>query len=280
MSSVHRMRFTKSLVVTIALAASHVAFSGDPAQLEKLNEALSRQAARATPGYDNLHKIGLAMHGYHDIFGRFPPAVLTGPDGETKYSWRVELLPVLKYYVDGAKSDRLREFTPSMSKSEMRALYWALLEECGYRVHDAWDSPHNEKLLTHAPKVYLHPDDKADSIYTRYFALTGAGTVFSSEEGTTLRDITDGTSLTSMLVEADRQVPWTLPEDIEYAVDRPLPEFGLPGSLGFLILKCDGDVNFLPHGVAEPDFRALVTPAGGDAVSIPWIPWRYKPNRR
>lgn len=280
MSSVRRAPLSTPLLVPITLALSQAASGADPDQLARLNETLARQAARATAGFSNLHKIGLAMHGYHDIFGRFPPAALTGPDGETKYSWRVELLPVLKYYVDGAKPDRLREFTPAMSRAEMRSLYWALLEESGYRVYDAWDSPHNEKLLTQAPQVYLHPNDKPDSIYTRYFALTGATTIFSGPQGTTLRDIIDGTSLTLMLVEADRQIPWTLPEDIDYAVDHPRPELGLPGSLGFLILKCDGDVNFLPHDFPESDFQALLTPAGGDAISIPWIPYRYKATRR
>ena len=75
-------------------------------------EATSR--TESTAGFRTLQKIGLAFHGYHDIFGRFPPAVLYGPDGKTPYSWRVELLPVLKHYayqIDPQTDSRLARRT-------------------------------------------------------------------------------------------------------------------------------------------------------------------------
>ena len=37
----------------------------------------------------NMSRLGLALHEYHSQHGHFPPAVLTGPDGKTSYSWRM-----------------------------------------------------------------------------------------------------------------------------------------------------------------------------------------------
>ena len=41
-----------------------------------------------------------------------------------------------------------------------------------------------------------------------------------------IRDITDGTSNTLMIVEAKRNIPWTKPEDLSFDPDKPVPELG------------------------------------------------------
>jgi Protein of unknown function (DUF1559) len=45
---------------------------------------------------NNLKQIVLAMHGYHQDHGSFPPAVVCNSAGQTLYSWRVLLLPYLE----------------------------------------------------------------------------------------------------------------------------------------------------------------------------------------
>ena len=115
--------------------------------------------------------MGLAFHGYHDLYGRFPPAVLTAPDGKTKYSWRVELLPVLKHYVDGIDPDALR-------KVPTREQYDELIRACGYNIDEPWDSPENAEALKNMPDVYRHPDDAEGSTESAYYAITGVGTAF------------------------------------------------------------------------------------------------------
>jgi predicted Ser/Thr protein kinase len=56
----------------------------------------TREAARRAASMNNLKQIGLALHNYHDVYGSFPPAVVTGANGEPLYSGRVLLLPFLE----------------------------------------------------------------------------------------------------------------------------------------------------------------------------------------
>lgn len=90
-------------VVAVSLIALPVASSADPEEHtteEPKSYDEARKLAETTPGKENLLRIGLALHGYKDIFGKLPPSVLVGPDGKTQYSWRVEILPILKHYAD------------------------------------------------------------------------------------------------------------------------------------------------------------------------------------
>jgi hypothetical protein len=66
-----------------------------------------------------LKGIGLALHTYHDLNGRLPPAVVTDKDGRPLYSWRVLLLPYL----------------------EEETLYKQ------FHLDEAWDGPNNKALL-------------------------------------------------------------------------------------------------------------------------------------
>jgi prepilin-type N-terminal cleavage/methylation domain-containing protein/prepilin-type processing-associated H-X9-DG protein len=64
-----------------------------------------REAANRTHCLNNLKQFGLALHNYHDNYGRFPPSVdsgllpyVTGPDrGFTPYwSWMARLMPFIE----------------------------------------------------------------------------------------------------------------------------------------------------------------------------------------
>jgi hypothetical protein len=84
-------------------------------------------------------------------------------------------------------------------------------------------------------------------------------------------DIRDGTSKTHMAVEttADRAVPWTKPDDFE--VDPKNPLAGLAGarSGGFLAVFVDGHSSLLPADIDVALLRALISPAGDEAVDPP-----------
>src|SRR5438309_4181754 len=102
---------------------------------------------------NNLKQIVLAMHQYHEQYGRLPPAVVRTSAGQPLYSWRVLLLPYL----------------------EEEKLY------AEFHLHEPWDSPHNTSLLRRMPKVYAPPSGVATGApptSTFYQVFIGEGTPF------------------------------------------------------------------------------------------------------
>jgi hypothetical protein len=148
------------------------------------------------------------MREYHNVYGHFPPASVMGPDGKTPHSWRVALLPFLG-------------------------------EEQLYRKYDQnqpWDSEYNKKLLKKMPAAFRGDwrrsnNDEEEPTNSRYYVLVGRGTVFEGPQGVKIQDITDGTSSTALIVGANRDIPWTKPEDIPFDPDKPVPDLGFRGYL-------------------------------------------------
>ncbi len=228
----------------------------------------ARQISRNTPGYENLKKLGLAFHGYHDIFGRFPPAVLFGPDGKTPYSWRVELLPVLKHYVDRVDSHALQG---AVTREQYNALIW----ECGYDITASWDSAANRDALRAMPDVYRHPSAAKSETASAYYALTGPGTAFDDDHVSTYTDIRGWVASTLMVAESRSREPWTKPIDIRYTPGAAVPRFGGYRNGGTLALTCDGCVHFLHDSTDSDQLRSLITRDQEDPLSIVGIPCRY-----
>ena len=187
---------------------------------------------------NNMRRIGLALHNYHSANGKFPPPVLLGPDGKTPHSWRVAILPYL----------------------EQQPLY------SQYRLDEPWDGANNRKVLALIPATYRHLDAKPGEAAS-YFAITGEAAIFSGTEGTGIARITDGTSNTIFVVEAERDIPWTKPEDIPFDPKAAPPKLGgfTPG--GFNAGFADGSVRFLKDSISPITLKALFTKAGGEVVS-------------
>jgi prepilin-type processing-associated H-X9-DG protein len=224
--------------------------------LAKLTEQIvgsassAREAAYRARSTTNLKRIGLAMHNYHDVHGHFPPAVVMGPDGKTRHSWRVELLPFIE---DGGQQ-----------------LYsW-------YKLDEPWDSENNKRVLEKMPDVFRDPADHSGSFYSSYYVLTGKGTAFDGLNGVRVRDFRDGTANTLMAVEAKRDIPWTKPEDIPYDRDKELPKFGgFRTDDGFNMLFCDGSVRFIMNSIDKELLKQLIERNDGhapDRESLPMPP--------
>jgi hypothetical protein len=223
----------------------------------------AEQQACRTRSLLNLKEIALALHGFENEFGKFPPAAVYGPDGKPWHSWRVLVLPYL----------------------ECADLYNK------YRWDEPWDGPNNSKLLEEMPSVYSDPIyGENDGHYTHYSAITGAGMAFSEKgarfdgeevhgaklRGTKIREFTDGTSETLVVgpVGPGRKIPWMKPEDVE--VDSNFPDLGKPGSFAVPyqtnkgnagpFLRADGSVLIIPRGVDRSMFRSALTISGGDVV--------------
>ena len=212
-----------------------------------------RQAAARVQSTNNLKVIALAMHNYHDTYGRLPPAGTRGqpgmpgwpgrPSDKPLLSWRVALLPFI----------------------EQQQLYLR------FHHNEPWDSPHNKALLPLIPKVYLQAGEQpTPEGLTKYQVFVGPGTAFEDRpQGVRLTDITDGTANTLLVVEAANGVPWTKPEDLPFNPNAPLPPLGGEFRGIFLAAYADGSCKPVPRDTPEATLKALITRNGGELVTPP-----------
>jgi hypothetical protein len=196
-----------------------------------------RGAAARTQGANNLKQIALAMHNYHSVYNRFPPAAVYDKDGKPLLSWRVLILP----YIEQEK----------------------LYKE--FHLDEPWDSEHNKKLLAKMPKTFAAPDAEAKPGETHYLGFVGKGAFFEGKKGTTIADITDGTSNTIMVVEAAKSVPWTKPEDLPFDPDKELPKVGFRKGV-FQAAFADGSVRAMSPTISKKTLKAAITRNGGEVL--------------
>jgi len=196
--------------------------------------------AKRAQSSNNLKQIALAMHGYHDVKKSFPPSASYGK-GKALLSWRVHLLPFL----------------------DQAALYQE------FKLDEPWDSPHNKKLIAKMPAVFRSPfQTRPEDGKTMYLVPIGPSTIFPGTKGISVRDITDGTSNTILVVEASeaQAVYWTQPQD--FRVDPKDPARGLfvPVLNGTNVAFADGSVRFVSHAVTAEGLYAMFTRNGGDVI--------------
>ena len=237
--------------------------------------------ARADRAARNLAAIAKAIIGYEGAYRCFPPALLIGPDGRAWHSWRVLILP---FFDD-----------PAVQAIRNR-----------YSFEEPWDGPGNKQLLHMMPHVYAdEPEGKPADAFTRYAAVTGAGTMFSPNgiafdpaakprrfgHGVLIKDFTDAASSTLMVgtLDGDARIPWTKPEDVVVG-DQParLGEegfFGAPyesvrglakatGPYG-LFARADGGLAVVSTTIDPNAFRALTTIAGREGVDLAKTPGAF-----
>ncbi len=203
----------------------------------------AREAARRTQSSNNLKQIGLGLVNFADVYKSFPAAAVVDKQGRPLLSWRVAILP----YV------------------EQQELYNR------FHLDEPWDSEHNKALIALMPIVYRNPNLPAASEgKTNYLAVAGENATLQPKKGTTFPTITDGTSNTIAVVEAnaDRAVIWTKPDD--WSPNEKEPLAGLLGfrAGGFLALFADGSVRFLSQSVNPNTFKAMLTRNGGEVINV------------
>ena len=230
----------------IAVAACAVMFFGVSFLIALLLPAVqqAREAARRTQCKNNLKQIGLALHNYHDTFKLFPAAHLNDLEGEPKLSWRVSILPFL------GEADRFN----------------------GYQFDDAWDSPSNSGLLNPLPVAYGCPSHTIPgSTNTAYVTITGSNTALGDGKCVPLRDISDGTSNTLMVIEAcGLNIPWMKPQDIDAATVKGVGDPNGASSKhtgGTHVLMSDGAVRFISNNIDPKVYQSLITRDGGEQIS-------------
>ena len=191
--------------------------------------------------FNNVKRIGLAMHEFHDAYMHLPLHAMYSNDGKTPLlSWRVTILPFL-----GEK---------------------ALFNE--FRHDEPWDSEHNKKLIAKMPKIYEPVGlGKKEEGRTYYQVFTGPDTLFDGNKQMRLTDITDGTSNTLLAIEGKEPVIWTKPADLTLPKEKDKERLTPVGGLfknGTNAAMCDGSVHMLARTLDGPQLRSLVTPRGND----------------
>jgi hypothetical protein len=178
----------------------------------------ARAAAMRVKSMNNLRQIAIGMFKYYESGkNHFPLLASVGKDGKPLLSWRVHILPYL------GEGELYKQFD----------------------LDEPWDSPHNRTLIEKMPECYRLPMSKSGPGRTNYLLPVGGGAAFEADKPTRVKDITDGTSNTIMIVEVDddHAVIWTKPEDLPF--DPKDPAKGLGRFFGgFNTALCDGSVRF------------------------------------
>ena len=134
-----------------------------------------------------LVELSLPLLNFESANGYLPSSWNQIHDGRPckPYSWRVAILP---YIGQQALFDR-------------------------YRFDENWDSKENSKLLSEMPDLFRNRSSDPDSTTTGYLGIADEHATFGGNKK--ISDFTDGTSSTIAILQTDREVPWTKPEDLK-----------------------------------------------------------------
>jgi hypothetical protein len=203
----------------------------------------ARQAARRNEGMNNLKMIALGILNYHDVNKSLPAHANYSEDGKPLLSWRVHILP----YV------------------EQNELYKQ------FHLDEPWDSEHNKQLIAQMPDVFKAPGVPLEPGKTNYLAVVGEACAFNgTKDGLPLQDITDGTSKTISVVEADpdQAVEWTKPDDLDFNAEAPKAGLGKIHKTGWNAVFLDGHVMYISNDIDDNAVRAGMTRAGGEPLDV------------
>jgi prepilin-type processing-associated H-X9-DG protein len=203
----------------------------------------AREAARRAQCVNNMKIIGLAMHNYHSARATFPPAAQYDPDGKPLLSWRVLILPYL----------------------DQQSLYDQ------FHLDEPWDSPHNRPLADQMPAVFRCLSEPTTQGMTTYEVVVDPSSMFTGKSpGVSISSVTDGTSMTILVVESANPVPWTKPDDLSLQSTAPLFGVGSKHPGGMNALMGDGSVRFIRtsgnSSIGLQTLRAMFTRNGGEVV--------------
>lgn len=133
---------------------------------------------------------------------------MLGPDGQPWHSWRALILPFL----------------------EQEPLWKE------YRLDEPWNGPNNSKLLKRRPDFFAcHEFDGKFNVpknQTSYVAVVGSETAWPGPASIDVKQITDGTSNTVLVVEVkDAGIPWLAPIDLSFEESGTPPDGETAGIL-------------------------------------------------
>ena len=202
----------------------------------------------------------LALHNYHDTYGSLPPAYTVDENGKPLHSWRVLILPYI----------------------EQKALYDKI------RLDEPWDSEYNRQFhgiqistfqcptrrktlsVGNIRNVFVKKRELLRTANCDYSVVIGKETAFPGSQMVTLKDMTDGTGHTILIVERMTPVNWMDPnnevrfEAAREGVNRHLLGIGSEHwvTCGAYVGFADGSLRFLPDDFEG--IESLLTKSAGD----------------
>jgi len=219
----------------------------------------SHAPGRRAQCMNNLRDVALALQNYHSTYGCFPPAYVTDAQGNRMHSWRVLILPFL----------------------DEDALYKQ------YRLNEPWNGPNNSKLAKLMPRIYRCPNSPQGVAMTDYVAVVGSRTAWPGSKSRRLSEITDGASVTLLVVESSNSgINWMEPRDLDFdqmsMTVNSASGVGISGQhpkssrfprqepTGACAAMADGSVHFLPNDLSSETLKALLTVDGDETANIDW----------
>jgi prepilin-type N-terminal cleavage/methylation domain-containing protein/prepilin-type processing-associated H-X9-DG protein len=232
----------------------------------------AREAARRLGCSNNLHQIGLGLHGHHDCYKRFPLGgtemrALRNPDGSARYpngvqlAWSAYILPYMELQ--------------------------SLAKRINYK--KGFDSPENASAAAEIISLYLCPSVSRQSYLVQGRGVCDYGGIYGERivsknnpprgvmlytQTVRIRDIIDGTAHTLMITEdsgfQDGQwINGLNVFDVAYAINTAPPFENDPRSKhkgGVNGLMADGAVRLLGNEMDLPVLAAICTRNGGEVV--------------
>jgi RNA polymerase sigma factor (sigma-70 family) len=243
-------------------------------------KALIANAKQRALSVNRIKQILLACHNYHDANGHFPADVI-GKDGKPLLSWRVLILP----YIEEAalyQKFKLDEPWDSAHNKLASATVVKLFTNGHEPQHTKYPMTFFQrptgKGLIHDPAGRPTADEgggtgagapPAAGFGGEGAAAGGAGLAAPADRGGKIRlvDITDGSSNTIFLIEAEKAVEWAKPDDPGFDVAKPTDVRGLFAN----VLHCgmaDGSVRTFAGGLGKDAAKVLF----GRADGVPFSP--------
>ena len=203
--------------------------------------AMQKRSAVSGSRGTHLKQLAMALREYHDKYQCLPPPVIYSKDGKKAlHGWRVAVLPFL-----GERE---------------KALYNR------FKLDQPWDSPHNRALLLEMPDAFKSEGRKTTLANATFFQVfVGEGAMFTDGKPRRFVEVKDGLENTILIVEANREVPWTAPTGLQFA-----PTLAKLGSVGdaddgfFLAALGDGTVRAISKKVPEEMLTKALTYAGAE----------------
>ncbi len=182
----------------------------------------------------NLELIGHGVQRYIAKNKFIPYRNVKSSTGSMVLSWRVMLLPYLGY----------------------QELYER------FNLEEPWDSPHNVRLLSYIPDVYVSPE--RFDWQTNWLGMAGNGYALGTND---LEFVSaDPWADTVLMVEANdsQAVPWTKPQDYLLTDDKIKLDLGSQRALGIFSIWGDGSIGLIPASTYWADLHAACTVEGAE----------------